>query len=186
MASRRCTASSEVSCYNPDLNQNLKNKNDLQAKIDKNQGSTNQLKRKTRGHTYINNSKMLDLGKDPSRLELPTAKEPKEEKSPKSPKKQRGSIYRSFLNPESAGQERDENRKFTSNPLIRNPSATKKSTVKLDNGEVGVEDRNKFLTQLSSHADTINSRMGDLLKRSERLNDNAKRLSNQIDAILRE
>lgn len=157
----------------------MKNKNDLQAKIDQNQRTASQAKRRTRGQTYINNSKFIDMAgnkpeatpKNVSRLEL-------------SPKKK--ATFKAFLQPEAQVHDGADLTKFTSNPLIRNP-APKKSTTKLSSaGEIAPEDRDRVLHQLTSHAESINSRMGDLLKRSERLNDNAKRLSGQIDSILRE
>jgi chaperonin cofactor prefoldin len=50
----------------------------------------------------------------------------------------------------------------------------------------GNEDQDKLISMLARHAESINGKMTDLLKRSEKLSENAKRLSGQIDTMLRE
>lgn len=45
----------------------------------------------------------------------------------------------------------------------------------------GTDDRSKLLSVLAKHAESINSKMEELLKRSERLSDKAKRLATNLD-----
>ena len=67
-------------------------------------------------------------------------------------------------------------------------SKGKKKSTKHDMGNLGPgnEDQDKLISMLARHAESINGKMTDLLKRSEKLSENAKRLSGQIDTMLRE
>ena len=65
-------------------------------------------------------------------------------------------------------------------------SKNKKKSTKNDMLTQGNEEQDKLISMLARHAESINGKMTDLLKRSEKLSENAKRLSGQIDTMLRE
>lgn len=159
----------------------MKNKIDLQTKINiKNQDTGLNVatkRRGTRGLTYINNTKDFSMRQDASKVDL------KGDAMNKSIMNRLNPIK--ILEQEESIMQRT-SAKRTSRNSRGTSKARKSSTTPVNDGNTNIDDRNKFLNQLSRHAESINGRMGDLLKRSERLNDNAKRLSNQIDSMLKE
>lgn len=162
----------------------MKNKIDLQAKIDIKNHETNPAspsRRRGRGQTYINNSKDFSLRAENARPDL------KEEEMNKSILGRLNPVISAnIVDQEEAMMARTAAKRNTRTEK-RTSKARKTSLVPTSNDPNGLmDDRNKFLNQLNRHAEAINSRMGDLLRRSERLNDNAKRLSNQIDSMLKE
>lgn len=140
-----------------DLNQNLKSKMDLQSKIEVNQHQDKRNGRRERNRmTFVDNTKRM---KSDTKSELPVTLE--------------------ALNP-NRGSRAD---LVGATPLNRQK---RKRTMLGGPGAGGGEDQSKLITELAKHAEAINEKMNDLLKRSEKLNENAKKLSGQIDTVLRD
>ena len=142
-----------------DLNQNLKSKMDLQSKIEINQEHHKKNGRRERNRmTFVDNTKRL---KSDTKTELPVNAE--------------------YLN---AGR----NSKGDLGGTTPGNSRFRKKKTLVGNGpNLGTnEEQSKLITELAKHAEAINEKMNDLLKRSEKLNENAKKLSGQIDTILRD
>jgi hypothetical protein len=144
-----------------DLNQNLKSKMDLQSKIEINPNPQKKNGRRERNRmTFVDNTKRL---KSDTRPDLP--------------------MNTDYLNPSK------NSRTDLLLGLPANSRQKRKNTVTGKGGTPGLgvnEDQSKLITELAKHAEAINDKMNDLLKRSEKLNENAKKLSGQIDTILRD
>lgn len=140
--------------------------------------------RKGRSHTYINNA--IDIGPLKSDMKFKEKENIEQNQEAEDILRRATSNHINSLNMIDQRTGIRKNSK-TNSITPKRDSKKKSSKVLPDVSQLGNQDeRSKFLGQLGRQADLINSKLGDLLKRSEKLNDNAKRLTNQIEGMVKE
>ena len=144
-----------------DLNQNLKTKMELHSKLDGIPGANNGHQRRNR-MLYTN----IDTGKGVHRRRNSKVNLEFNAEEMETFQKRMG----------QAGQ----GRSGKPGSLIGNSKRGTETDLK----KAG--ENTKVVGLLSKHAEAINARMNDLLKRSEKVTDGAKKLSAQLDAMIRE
>lgn len=167
------------------LNTNLKNNNDIQDKFAEMEQARKGGARRGRAGgrsagrvpTYINNAKPFVMKVDGQTSNGNNLQVPGNEGS----HHRRNGGFNEMLesNKDLQSLQKKVPQESTPKPKAR------RNTFRRDTSN-GDENRNKLVGSLAKHAENISGRMNELLKRSEKLNDNAKKLSGQIDNMLRE